>query len=590
MAVADVQPRYKGEDNRPTSSRELWGWYSYGLAAEVFTLAREVGVLQLDKTKPCVLSPDSASNTHSLARRDENQCIVNLFGYELNTSSFTLYSFSLAIVVQTLVLISIGAIADYGSNRKRLLLVLSFTGSTACMLFIFVYPGIYMVGLFLTVVSVASLGSSFVLLNSFLPLLVANDPSIRDRAGPEPVPLHNFITTLDNRDLDEDDDDDDNDNDEDRHEDPLEDPLEGEHDTSRLLNDQVEQDTRLASDTISPMLELSNSISSKGIGIGYAASVLVQCISISIFTIYTKIKASGWASASTMPLRTVLFFVGLWWASFTVPTALWLRRRPGLPLPWKTGETSPSSIVSALRYIAFAWVSLWRTIKTAVRLRQVLIFLLGWFLLSDGIATITGTAILFAKTELQLGAAAIALLSITATVSGIIGATCWSLIGRTFGLKSISIVLSCILLFELIPLYGLLGFIPFFKSLGVIGLQQWWEIYPLGFLLGFIMGGISSYCRSIFGSLIPPGREAAFYALYAVTDKGSSVIGPAVVGRIIDVTGSIRMGFWFLSILMISPAPFFWFVDVEKGRLEALMMAKQMKGSGTERAGYHAIQ
>ena len=88
------------------------------------------------------------------------------------------------------------------------------------------------------------------------------------------------------------------------------------------------------------------------------------------------------------------------------------------------------------------------------------------------------------------------------------------------------------------------------------------------------MGGISSYCRSVYGSLVPPGMEAAFYALFAVTDKGSSVIGPAIVGRIIDVTGSIRMGFWFLSLLMISPAPFFWFVDVEKGRVEGLRMAQ----------------
>ena len=47
---------------------------------------------------------------------DEIQCIVDLLGYELNTSSFTLYSFSLAIVFQTLLLISIGAIADYGKT------------------------------------------------------------------------------------------------------------------------------------------------------------------------------------------------------------------------------------------------------------------------------------------------------------------------------------------------------------------------------------------------------------------------------------------------------------------------------------------
>jgi UMF1 family MFS transporter len=29
---------YEGEDNEPTSNRELWGWYSYGLAAEVFAV------------------------------------------------------------------------------------------------------------------------------------------------------------------------------------------------------------------------------------------------------------------------------------------------------------------------------------------------------------------------------------------------------------------------------------------------------------------------------------------------------------------------------------------------------------------------
>jgi hypothetical protein len=32
------QPRYPGEDTRVTSSKELWGWYSYGWAAEVFVI------------------------------------------------------------------------------------------------------------------------------------------------------------------------------------------------------------------------------------------------------------------------------------------------------------------------------------------------------------------------------------------------------------------------------------------------------------------------------------------------------------------------------------------------------------------------
>jgi len=36
--MEDATTRYEGQDTRTTSHRELYGWYSYGLAAEVFTV------------------------------------------------------------------------------------------------------------------------------------------------------------------------------------------------------------------------------------------------------------------------------------------------------------------------------------------------------------------------------------------------------------------------------------------------------------------------------------------------------------------------------------------------------------------------
>jgi UMF1 family MFS transporter len=33
-----TRPQYPGDDIRPTSKKELAGWYSYGWAAEVFTV------------------------------------------------------------------------------------------------------------------------------------------------------------------------------------------------------------------------------------------------------------------------------------------------------------------------------------------------------------------------------------------------------------------------------------------------------------------------------------------------------------------------------------------------------------------------
>lgn len=84
----------------------------------------------------------------------------------------------------------------------------------------------------------------------------------------------------------------------------------------------------------------------------------------------------------------------------------------------------------------------------------------------------------------------------------------------------------------------------------------------------------TDHFHSLFGELIPEGSEAAFYALYAVTDKGSSVFGPVVVGAITDATGEIRPAFWFLAVLIALPIPLVYLVDVERGKREASALAK----------------
>lgn len=203
-----------------------------------------------------------------------------------------------------------------------------------------------------------------------------------------------------------------------------------------------------------------------------------------------------------------------------------------------------------------------------------MLFLAAWFMISDGIATVSGTAILFAKTTLRMQGSALAMINVIVTLSGIAGAFTWSTVSRMMQLKPSQTILLCICLFELIPLYGLLGYIPAIQRFGSFGLQQPWEMYPLGAIYGLVLGGLSSYCRSLFGELIPPGSEAAFYALYAITDKGSSIFGPAVVGAITDATGDIRPAFFFLAILIGLPIPIMSLVNVERGKIEAMGLAR----------------
>ncbi|KAG5989339.1 Autophagy protein 22 [Claviceps spartinae] len=556
-------PQYVGHDARPTSFKELLGWYMYGFAAEVYvvcgigsfipilleTLARENGVLLSDPTKPCGTS-DSKSD-------GDGQCIIYVLGIEINTASFAMYTFSVSVLLQALLVVSISCAADHGHYRKKLLLYFAWIGALAVMSYVFISKETYLLGALLTILSNTSFGASFVLLNSFLPLLVRNHPDVlhakRARRGTISEFSHSGLQSRAMEDSDA--------TWEENGVDPAS-PLLPEDDT--LLG--LRRRTPTREEITSTELQLSSRLSANGMGIGYMAALFVQCVAIGTLV---AMKNTTWSQ------RVVLLVIGSWWAVFTIPSAFFLRPRPGPPLV----NSGRQGSFGWLPYLTYAWKSLFRTIQQARRLTDIMLFLAAWFLLSDAIATTSSTAILFAKTQLHMRPWALGMINVITTMAGILGAFGWPGLSRALGLKAHHTILVCIALFELIPIYGLMGYLPFVKSWGVVGLQQPWEMFPLAAIYGLVMGGLSSYCRSLYGELIPPGSEAAFYALYAITDKGSSVFGPTIVGAIIDRTGSIRPAFWFLGLLVGLPAPLMWLIDVERGKKDGQKLVARLAGS-----------
>ena len=185
-------PKYAGEDTRPTSRKELLGFYAYSFAAEVFVvcglgafipvtledLARDsaTAVLAKDHSKSC-----RAQGIERLARdaappSNGGQCVFQLFGHEINTASFAMYTFSVSVLLQSLIVVTMSGAADHGRYRKKLLLIFAFVGSIATMLFLPVTPAVYLFGSLWAIVGNVCFGASFVLLNSFLPLLVRHHP------------------------------------------------------------------------------------------------------------------------------------------------------------------------------------------------------------------------------------------------------------------------------------------------------------------------------------------------------------------------------------------------------------------------------
>ncbi|RMY02539.1 hypothetical protein D0868_07919 [Hortaea werneckii] len=562
---------YPGEDTRPTSRKELLGFYTYSFAAEVFVVCGlgafiPITLEDLARASPTAVRADDHSkscNSHphgiefydlrdgftqfGTSKASSKQCVFNLLGAEVNTASFAMYTFSISVLLQALVVVTMSGAADHGRYRKAFLVTFAVTGSIATMLFLPVTPAIYWLGSLWAMVGNVCIGASFVLLNSFLPLLVRHHPAVQLTSDSGEARTSRESGAEDER------------------------QGSGEHsdrqvadDTTPLLQAAEQTTTPYPPSAAapSPQMQLSTRISSYGVGIGYIASIMVQFLSVFI------LRTTG---GSLFSLRVVLFAIGLWWLSFMIPAAIWLRPRPGPPLSYRHG----SKRLSWSGYIAYSWVNLGKTIARARQLKDVLLFLGAWFLVSDAIATVSGTAILFAKTTLGMESSALALINVMVTLSGIAGAFTWSKVSRMMQLTPSQTILTCICLFELIPLYGLLGYVPGIQRLGCFGLQQQWEMYPLGAVYGLVLGGLSSYCRSLYGELVPPGSEAVFYALYAITDKGSSVFGPAIVGAIADATGEIRPAFFFLAILVGLPIPLMYHVNVDRGRRDAAVLAEE---------------
>ncbi|KAK6503258.1 Autophagy protein 22 [Arthrobotrys musiformis] len=547
-------PAYPDEDIRPTSQKEIYGWYSYAWASEVFAicamgsfipvlleqLGREKGHILGNPSLRCKSSenmgPGGASGDHGGGGKAP-VCVVDIMGFEINTASFVMYTFSLSVMFQALVIISMSGAADHGRYRKQLLLIFAYIGAIACVLMIFVNAQWVGTASLLAQIGNVTFGASYVLMNSFLPLIVRNHPSLRN---PESEPQ----TRLPNADLDDED--------------------IGAEDAT-LLGGNTAPAKSESNGKMTPAMRLSTRISSNGIAIGYCGGVILQILCIMI------VVSSG---STTNSLQVSIFCVGIWWFFFTIPSAMTLRPRPGPPLPLHDGEK-----FSWVTYITYSWKGLFQTIRQASKLRDVSLFLVAWFMVSDGVATIASSAIVFAKTNLGMSPPQLAAIGVIMPISGVIGAFSWPKISHWAGWSVGQTISICISMFALIPLYGLMGLLKPVQDAG-FGLTRPGEMYALAIWFGFVLGGQGGYCRSLFSELLPRGSEAAFFALYAITDKGSSVFGPTIVGLITDRWGDIRLAFWFILGLLLVPLPFLYFVDVHRGKqaAEDFVRAREVRG------------
>jgi UMF1 family MFS transporter len=253
-------------------------------------------------------------------------------------------------------------------------------------------------------------------------------------------------------------------------------------------------------------------VSSLGYALGYLGGGLLLAVNVAMIMLAPEGEWRGVSWSEWMP-RLSFLSVGIWWLIFSIP----IFRNVGEP----PGEARLGPRTSSLKA---GFKRLRRTFGDLGKYRQLLIFLVAFWLYNDGIstiidmATIYGQEVFTARGIQNVTTHLIAALLITQFV-GFPFAYLFGWIAKKLGTKrSIYLGLSW---------YALICVGGFFMT-------QVWHFYALAVAVGFVQGGSQALSRSLFGAMTPRSKTAEFFGFFNIMGKFSAILGPvlfAVIGH-----------------------------------------------------------
>ncbi|CAE8626786.1 unnamed protein product [Polarella glacialis] len=307
---------------------------------------------------------------------------------------------------------------------------------------------------------------------------------------------------------------------------------------------------------------VTDKLSGHGMMIGYAGGLTMLIISGVILQVFECKDGQDCSEFNTFfwPCLCV-FLVGVWWAAFSQITFRRLKTRVGPPFP--KGNV-----------MCLGWRQSAQTLCYMCSRRQTLLFMCSFFLYSDGINTICTAAPLIMEDELKLGMKASVINAGLGAVAALLGVFMFMRLQACLGWSGKAMIISQLFLYS------------FMSGLGGGGLITAWPTWGFYVIMApslIMMGAIQSYTRSLFASLIPKGMESAMFAFFAITDKGSNVIGPCVIALVHNWTGKYTGVFLYLMPAFLLAAIILCFLDAEPNSDEGLLCEGEDTVSETDK-------
>ncbi|MEZ5306931.1 MAG: MFS transporter [Pyrinomonadaceae bacterium] len=286
-------------------------------------------------------------------------------------------------------------------------------------------------------------------------------------------------------------------------------------------------------------------ISSYGFAAGYIGGLVMLTVNILLVSFAENLGMSkGFA------VRVSLLAASLWWGVFALVTFYLVRSRGAV-----------KKLPKRKNYVAVGFHELKKTFVVLSRLRQSAFFLIAYFCYNNGIQTVIGSASLFLAQELFVSKGKVAddvfLLGVffVAQVFAFVGSIVFERLARIIGTKT-ALVLS-LLIWVAIIVYAY-GF-----------LDSTFQAWFLGAAIGLVLGSSQALSRSLYSQMIPEGKEASFFGLYEISERGTTLLGSAVFGVVVAISGSFRQAILSLILFLAAGTVLLLLTNIDRGREEA---------------------
>jgi MFS transporter, UMF1 family len=260
-------------------------------------------------------------------------------------------------------------------------------------------------------------------------------------------------------------------------------------------------------------------VSAFGYALGYLGGGLLFVINA---VMYLKPAWFGIPDAPTA-VQVSFLTVAVWWLLFTIP----LMRRVH---EQHRGDPPPmgKAIGAGLRELK-------NTIAHARQHRVVLLFLVAYWFYIDGVNTIIKMAVDFGLAiGLDAGSLLIALL-VTQFVA-FPASLFFGWLGTRIG-----------------PKRGILIGLVVYAGISIYAnfLSTTREFFAMAVAVGLVQGGVQSLSRSLYGRLIPEGKNAEYFGFYNMMGKFATVFGPLLVGIVATLSHDTRLANASIVVLFL---------------------------------------